>query len=729
MGRDSAADAAAAAAILDNVPDEWRGTTFNNSELLGRAKFSERLEALLKSKKPIRTESLEALGNAEDYLRVATNLSTTLEFFLAREKGVSVQQVFTFASEAMPLAAVLLTAAAPTPVVHLYYGSAEPPYTPEEHSILSLLGATLHLHRGPPPTAACALPAAGEVVLWGLGPEDPPSADGPSAAPSAFSATTCPPCVDGVIAPGGVLYVTNPRTIDPEQIAVVRKRMATPATTPMCEAGLRRLAGAGELAEAARRVSSSEAAALHTHLQALCGAPADASSDALPQLFTAGLPALASLWLALLSTGGAEIVMCSTAYGGSSQLTDLLCARSQACAPVVAEEERATPAPALLRKHTFAIQGDADVTASIGAALTALGEAHGLPESVSTLMPTVVLFVETPTNPDMKVPDLHGLVRSIAAFQTAYRYRGAFTPRVLLLLDATLAPCSRPLEKLRELAPTLPAMVFLSLSKSVSRGLTTAGCLVPNTTKQAQDLMGRVAATAATLDTGARPDQQRRLVDHHEGVEARCERAYGVAVAVGAELTRAVRELTKVDMRLAFVTQTQAEGGGCYTSTFSFNLPPPGPGASEEAKAGLAQRFVDLLTSSRPKLFKPCVSFGQDNGLVYCTVPATSTQGAIKAEDKAKQAVGGVQLVRLSFPPTIDKGLACKAIREAVTAIYDLTADSAGSAEPQGAGGGRPKRGARAGGDAAAAPPPPPGDGGKQNGTNGANSNNKRRRR
>ena len=49
---------------------------------------------------------------------------------------------------------------------------------------------------------------------------------------------------------------------------------------------------------------------------------------------------------------------------------------------------------------------------------------------------------------------------------------------------------------------------------------------------------------------------------------------------------------------------------------------------------------------------KPCVSFGQDNDLVYCTVPATSTQGAISAEDKAKQARGGVQLVRflLSYP-------------------------------------------------------------------------------
>ena len=58
-----------------------------------------------------------------------------------------------------------------------------------------------------------------------------------------------------------------------------------------------------------------------------------------------------------------------------------------------------------------------------------------------------------------------------------------------------------------------------------------------------------------------------------------------------------------------------------------------------------AQKFVDLLCL-HPTFMKPCVSFGQDNDLVYCTVPATSTQGAISAEDKAKQARGGVQLVR-----------------------------------------------------------------------------------
>ena len=64
------------------------------------------------------------------------------------------------------------------------------------------------------------------------------------------------------------------------------------------------------------------------------------------------------------------------------------------------------------------------------------------------------------------------------------------------------------------------------------------------------------------------------------------------------------------------------------------------------------------------------MSFGQDNGLVYCTVPATSTQGAIKAEDKAKQAEGGVQLVRLSFPPTIDVPAVCDKVAQATAQVY-----------------------------------------------------------
>ena len=36
--------------ILANIPDEWRGTTFKNSALLGREKFAKKLLALIAKK-------------------------------------------------------------------------------------------------------------------------------------------------------------------------------------------------------------------------------------------------------------------------------------------------------------------------------------------------------------------------------------------------------------------------------------------------------------------------------------------------------------------------------------------------------------------------------------------------------------------------------------------------------------------------------------------------------
>jgi hypothetical protein len=102
--------------------------------------------------------------------------------------------------------------------------------------------------------------------------------------------------------------------------------------------------------------------------------------------------------------------MCSTAYGGSSQVTDLLAARVPG---------------ARLRKHTFDIQGDASgVNAAIASALRRLllegggggnpaeaqARAHpagegdaAVPTPTAALLPTTLVFAEVPSNPDMKV--------------------------------------------------------------------------------------------------------------------------------------------------------------------------------------------------------------------------------------------------------------------------------------------------------------------------------------
>lgn len=160
------------------------------------------------------------------------------------------------------------------------------------------------------------------------------------------------------------------------------------------------------------------------------------------------------------------------------------------------------------------------------------------------------------------------------------------------------------------------------------------------------------------------------LCKEHIGVEERCQKAYAVARSVGTALQAAVKQhCGGYEMDLAFVSESDA-AKGFTTSTFSFNLPAM-KGKSQKFNEMLAQRFTTIICHD-PEVFKPCVSFGQDNGLVYATVPATSTQGAIKEEDKAKQAVGGVQLCRLSFPPTPAKGneIVIKTIEDAVKKVF-----------------------------------------------------------
>ncbi len=109
----------------------------------------------------------------------------------------------------------------------------------------------------------------------------------------------------------------------------------------------------------------------NAHLQQLSGTAEN--PIAYPVSFAAGLPAIASLYLTLISRGGADILMASTAYGGSSELTDI-CTRSEN-----------------FRKHTYDITGRNNIQRSIEAALDKLRE--------SATQPITVLFVEIPTNP------------------------------------------------------------------------------------------------------------------------------------------------------------------------------------------------------------------------------------------------------------------------------------------------------------------------------------------
>lgn len=605
---------AALPAIVSNIPYEWKGTTFNNSNLLGRDKFSEKLRELVIAKgASITSQDLVDLGNAEDYLRVATNLATIAEFVLATEHGYDVSQCYSFSSNVFPIIAVLLTSNVP---VHLYTGTETSfvPFTDAQIDIFRHIGAKLHIHHEAPHAHP------GEIVL------------ATHCGDGQFSSNF----IDGIICPA-VLYINNLTNIRSSEILRIRKRMCTPMTTPMALALLQRKAGV-EVTADLEEASEEDKAAFYAHLQELSGTAPNPSAN--PVVCTAGLPAISSMWMALLATGGADIVMASTAYGGSSELTDIFNARGDH-----------------FRKHKFDITGKNDLVLAIKGSLDKLAASA----AETPLLPTTVLFMECPTNPDMKVPPIDVLAGVLE------QYKVTTGKKVILMVDTTFAPSSKVMEKVSLVAPELTTLVFISMSKSVSRGLTTAGTLVANGAAASCEMLSTVREMAAMLDTVARKDQMAVLCKEHFGVEDRNKGAYAVASAVGSALCDAVKTYCNgYNMELAFVSPENA-AHGFTSSTFSFNLP-PFEGESAEVNEALAQRFVDLLTV-HPE-FKPCVSFGQDNGLTYATVPATSTQGAIAIEDKAKQAVGGVQLVRLSFPPSCNVQQVCGIVVKSVETCY-----------------------------------------------------------
>ena len=318
--------------------------------------------------------------------------------------------------------------------------------------------------------------------------------------------------------------------------------MGIPLTTPVALARMQALAGVK--VDADNRESTQKSInTFYAHLQTLSGVKVNPKHY--PVCFTAGLPAICSTYLALLFTGGCDILMASTAYGGSSELTDLLNARS-----------------AFFNKHRFDITGTRDLAGSIKESLDALAA------DPSKLMPTTVLFVEIPTNPDMKVPDILVLAKMCT------QYKKKTQKEIILMVDTTFAPHSQVMKKIESVAPGLNTLTFISMSKSVSRGMTTAGTIVAGPSKESCALLEKIREVGTFLDTTAKKDQLYFLAENHTGVEDRCNSAYKIAVKAGDTLQKAVKQhCGGYKMPLAFVSAANAKLG-FTSSTFSFNLPP-----------------------------------------------------------------------------------------------------------------------------------------------------------
>jgi hypothetical protein len=101
------------------------------------------------------------------------------------------------------------------------------------------------------------------------------------------------------------------------------------------------------------------------------------------------------------------------------------------------------------------------------------------------------------------------------------------------------------------------------------------------------------------------------------------------------------------EAKINFVSEELAKEG--YTpSVFSLDLPTKGGSDKEKEnyKRELNLQLINLMIQEIPNESKFCVSYGQLKGC-YWTIPATSTQGTTKEEDKD-------YIVRASLSPNMD---------------------------------------------------------------------------
>lgn len=144
----------------------------------------------------------------------------------------------------------------------------------------------------------------------------------------------------------------------------------------------------------------------------------------------------------------------------------------------------------LMNKHKFDITGERNLEQSIKESMDALIKKK-------SKLPTTVLFVEIPTNPDMKVPDIKVLADMCVA------YKAKTKKEIVLLVDTTFAPASNCMGQIKSQAADLTTLNFISMSKSVSRGITCAGTIIAGPSESSRKWLEEMRKIAKMLGTEA----------------------------------------------------------------------------------------------------------------------------------------------------------------------------------------------------------------------------------
>ncbi|HEY9184512.1 MAG TPA: PLP-dependent transferase [Salegentibacter sp.] len=587
--------------VLENMPTDWLKLTTHRLDIynedLAKTQFLEQFESLFTENNSSST-ALSQLPTAYDYIRLGHPLSSVLEWAIAKLNNLQAENVISFSSRTIPVLAVLRKNLFDQKKTQICYTGELPEFF-DADVLSTVYGYNFELKQLAEAEeipefngSTVFISQQGEIGEFDLN----PNLD--------FFVSLQPEL-------GSILLVNGEhnKSYIPE-IQHVRRRETIAMTPADCYSALQQLTGKSASDREKNNAKTSKALVLDS-IKEITGTTTKAL------LASSGLSMQYAIMMGLIDDAlekhpgkAIKIIVPPNCYGGTNDQAR----RVAACLDNVEVAD-------------LLVDGDNNMVQSIDLVLNKVAREDAVP----------YIIAEIPTNPRVEVPDLKKLKEVLSKERKTEGGETAIDP--VFILDQTFCPNVQFLAN-DGILSGIRSISYVSGSKFPSGGKCTAGYCVAN--NKAEALLDKIEKHLILCDNEATALQVEILARQLPSMNQRILEAYKNT----REFVDFIRE-TLPGAKINFVSEELAREG--FTpSVFSLDLPTKGDTDEEREayKRALNQKLIDMMITEIPDESKYCVSYGQLKGC-YWTIPATSTQGTTKEDDKD-------YIARVSVSPDLD---------------------------------------------------------------------------
>ena len=587
--------------VLDNIPKNWLNDTTHRlnlyDEKLAKVQFLEHFEALINDSNYERS-ALDNLPTAFDYIRLGHPLSCLLEWSIGRRYNLKAENIISFSSKTIPVMAILRENLLNNKNTQINYIGEVPEFL-EKGILEKVYGYTFELNK---------INSIDEI----------PNFKGSSVFISNQTKISDISLINSVdfyvswCAELGSILLVNGEANESyiSNIQHVRRRETIAMTPANCLAALNSLIYDTSLSTIKvhnsifiKQVNDSILDITNTKIQ--------------PQVGSSGLSVQYGIMMGLIHYAiekhkekDIKLIVPTNCYGGTND-----------------QARRVANCIENVEVIDLDVDNGIDMAENMEVILNEIANEDSI----------AFVIAEIPTNPRVEVPNLTKLREVLTKKRKTRNNFTAVEP--VFILDQTFCPNIPFLEE-DSLFSNVMAISYVSGSKFPSGGLCTSGYCVSN--KKAEILMAKIGTHLKMCDNNATEYQLEILAKQLPSMNKRIYDAY-------KNTRRFVEFINSVlpDAKINFVSEELANEG--FTpSVFSLDLPSIGNSIKEKEtyKRELNLKLINLMIEKISEESKFCVSYGQIKGC-YWTIPATSTQGTTKEENKD-------YIVRVALSPKMD---------------------------------------------------------------------------